>query len=246
MGHEHVLNEKLCSVESEFLNRFAGLNGSLQGLQKALEARAAGDVSSVHAQKLWLASVALDTSVQQGNVDANNFDEVMKPLKEEISTIKTVAGEDEFVSAIVAGIPAKAVERGVYTEQGLRDRFNRVETVARRVGTIGNEGGSLIKYGLSYLQSILLVDTMRRTPTADDEPLDTSELSTADILNLARYSLERGDILRAVQYMGLLDGEPRRVASDWISEARLHLEAKQASQALLAHAAAVGLEVLPK
>ena len=60
------------------------------------------------------------------------------------------------------------------------------------------------------------------------------------------HSMERGDILRAVQYMGLLHGEPRRVASDWMSEARLHLEAKQAAQALLAHATAVGLEALPK
>ena len=57
--------------------------------------------------------------------------------------------------------------------------------------------------------------------------------------------MERGDILRALQYMGLLRGEPRRVASDWMSEARLHLEAKQAAQALLAHATAVGLEALP-
>ena len=52
--------------------------------------------------------------------------------------------------------------------------------------------------------------------------------------------------MRAVQYMGLLKGEPRRVADDWLTEARLHLEASQASEALLAHAAAVGLEVLPK
>ena len=64
--------------------------------------------------------------------------------------------------------------------------------------------------------------------------------------SIFRHSLERGDLIRAVQYMGLLSGEPRRVSSDWVSEARLHLEAKQASQALLAHAAAVGLEVLPK
>ena len=61
-----------------------------------------------------------------------------------------------------------------------------------------------------------------------------------------RFCLERGDILRAVQYMGLLKGEPRRVSSDWLTEARLHLEATQASEALLAHAAVVGLEVLPK
>jgi mitofilin len=46
--------------------------------------------------------------------------------------------------------------------------------------------------------------------------------------------------------MGLLRGEPRRVAADWLEEARLHLEARQAAHALIAHAAARGAEVLPK
>ncbi len=51
---------------------------------------------------------------------------------------------------------------------------------------------------------------------------------------------------QAVQYMGLLRGEPKRVAGDWVAEARLHLEAKQAATALIAHAAARSAEVLPK
>ena len=46
---------------------------------------------------------------------------------------------------MVAGIPETAVSRGVYTEQGLRDRFCKVEAVARRVGNIGEEGGSLLR-----------------------------------------------------------------------------------------------------
>ena len=62
----------------------------------------------------------------------------------------------------------------------------------------------------------------------------------------SRYSLERGDLAQAVRYMGLLRGEPRRVAADWLKEARLHLEARQAADALIAHAAARGAEVLPK
>ena len=49
-----------------------------------------------------------------------------------------------MVNSIVNGIPAEAVERGVYTETALRDRFNRVESVARRVARIGDEGGSLL------------------------------------------------------------------------------------------------------
>ena len=59
--------------------------------------------------------------------------------------LQTVAGENEFVSAVVSGIPETALTRGVYTEQGLRDRFGRVEAVARKVGFIGEEGGSLLR-----------------------------------------------------------------------------------------------------
>ena len=66
------------------------------------------------------------------------------------------------------------------------------------------------------------------------------------VISRSRYSLERGDLAQAVKYMGLLKGEPRRVAGDWVAEARLHLEARQAATALIAHAAARGAEVLPR
>ena len=48
------------------------------------------------------------------------------------------------MSAILSGIPDEAVQRGVYTETALRNRFNRVESVARRVARIGDDGGSLL------------------------------------------------------------------------------------------------------
>ena len=92
---------------------------------------------------------------------------------------------------------------------------------------------------------MLLIDMASRKPTGTNEPLDLESLNCHAILSEAKHSLERGDVVRAVQFMHLLQGEPRRVAADWITEARLHLEAKQASQALIAHAAAVGLQVLP-
>jgi len=244
--HEHDLNEKLSTAESDYLGKVSGLTGSISGLSAALEARAGGDSASVAAQRLWLACTSLQDSIKVGNSSAGSFDDTIKPLKADVSSIKDVASENEFVLTVVAGIPETAVSRGVYTEQGLRDRFCKVEAVARRVGNIGEEGGSLLRYGLSYLQSMLLVDTSVRTAKSSEELINTDELCTTDILNLSRFCLERGDVVRAVQYMGLLKGEPRRVADDWLTEARLHLEASQASEALLAHAAAVGLEVLPK
>jgi len=244
--HEHDLDEKISAKESEYLSHMAGLTGSLQGLNSALEARAAGDEAAVNAQKLWLACVALNNSIKFGNVEAETFFESAKALEPDVSAIKAIAGSSEFVRAVVNGIPETALNRGVYTQQALTDRFGRVESVARKVANVGDEGGSLLKYGLSYLQSLLLVNTAKRSPKMTEEPIDINDLSTIDILTKASHSMERGDILRAVQYMGLLHGEPRRVASDWMSEARLHLEAKQAAQALLAHATAVGLEALPK
>ncbi|CAG0919118.1 unnamed protein product [Notodromas monacha] len=59
-------------------------------------------------------------------------------------------------------------------------------------------------------------------------------------LLVSRFYLHRDDLIQAVKYMNLLKGAPRHVASDWLNEARLHLETRQAADALLAHAAGIG------
>jgi len=243
--HEHSMDEVMSKAETDYLAKLSKLNGSVEGLVSALESRAQADKESVAAQRLWIACLSLRNSIELGNLSAADLETTMKPLVSEIKAIKDVAGECEVVNAIVNGIPSEAVERGVDTETALRDRFSRVESIARRVARIGDEGGSLLMYGLSYLESMLLIDMASRKPTGTNDPVDLESLNCHAILSEAKHSLERGDVVRAVQFMHLLQGEPRRVAADWITEARLHLEAKQASQALIAHAAAVGLQVLP-
>lgn len=47
-----------------------------------------------------------------------------------------------------------------------------------------------------------------------------------------------------MKYLNLLRGEARIVASDWLKEAKLTLEARQAANALMAHAAATGARAL--
>lgn len=59
-----------------------------------------------------------------------------------------------------------------------------------------------------------------------------------------RYCIDKDDLAQAVRYLSLLKGEPRLVASDWVQETRLLLEARQVADALLAHAAATGLQAL--
>jgi hypothetical protein len=68
----------------------------------------------------------------------------------------SAGSENEFVSAVVGGIPTTALSRGVYTEQSLRERFTRVETVARRVGAIGDDGGSLLRSVLFAFGDIIV------------------------------------------------------------------------------------------
>ena len=67
------------------------------------------------------------------------------------------AGEsNRFVGAVLDSLPEEVLERGVFTEDALRERFCKVERLCKRVSMIDEEGGSLFKYALSYLQSLLV------------------------------------------------------------------------------------------
>lgn len=51
-----------------------------------------------------------------------------------------------------------------------------------------------------------------------------------------RYWVERDNYYRALQYMHLLKGGAKIIASDWISETRDYLATQQAAHTLLAYA----------
>jgi mitofilin len=202
------------------------------------------------AQELWLACTALLEAVSSG---ANPSGLELRCLGPEIKALESAAAPasvpeaaDPFVREMLASIPEEAGTRGIFTEDSIRERFRRVEKLARRTAMIGQEGGSLMRYALSYLQSLLILSPpMDEPPPPKESPVDVDALDTFDLVWLARAHIERGDLDQAVRYIGLLRGEPGNVARDWLREARLLLETRQACQALMAHAAAVGVEALP-
>jgi len=244
--NDHILDEKLSAAKSEYLTSLSGLSGTVTGLTEALTSRASADKASLRAQGLWLACTGLVTSLGKGNAKADTWDGRLLPLAADLKSIEGAAGEeDTFVKAVVGSVSKVAVERGVYTEDSLKERWAGVESVARKVAAIGDEGGSLLSYGLSYLQSVLLVDLTTRSPSEGETAVDPTNLSSTDLVNLARHSLDRGNLARAIQYVTLLRGESGRVARDWLQEARLTLEARQAAEALVAHAASQGVAALP-
>ena len=56
--------------------------------------------------------------------------------------------------------------------------------------------------------------------------------------------MERGNLAVAVRYVDSLKGASRAAANKWFEAARAHLEVRQAAEAVLAHAAAMGLRYI--
>ena len=255
--------ETVESLNNKYRESLAKLHGVVGGLAAGLEERAASDQAAMAAQALWVASSSLNTLVMSGehnlqsyntvippfwlykyfspgNSQATTWEGKLQPLGGAVESVKRIVGEkDSFTKTILASIPNLALERGVYTEDSLKERFSKVETTARKVAGVGEQGGSLLTFGLSWLQSKLLVDLTKRVPVETLEVVDLDTISSYDLLSLAKHNLDRGNLARTVQLLTQLRGEAARVCSDWLAEARLTLETRQAASVLLAHSLVV-------
>ncbi|XP_066960296.1 MICOS complex subunit MIC60 isoform X2 [Macrobrachium rosenbergii] len=239
------LDDEVHSVKTKYLTSLSEVQGQLEGLKNAMTARADVDKAAYAARELWLACESLRSALRLGAEQAKSWEEQLKPLSDHVKAIKTAGGEaNPYITAVLNAIPEEAVERGVYTEEAIKERFIKVERICKRVSMIGDNGGSLLRYLLSYMQSFLILNAFEYLPGAEvrDEEIAVDSLSTYEILARARYCLDKDDLSMSIRYMNLLRGEPRNVAAGWLKEARLTLEARQAADALLAHAAATAVK----
>lgn len=184
------------------------------------------------AHQLWLSVEALKYSLKTASGDSPTI-----PLGTAVEAIR-VNCSDEFAQALTAAIPAKSLTRGIYSEDALRARFQHVQKLARRVAMIDETRNSLYQYFLSYVQSLLIFQPQQLKPPAKLVPED---LNTFTLLSYAAYSMEHGDLELAAKFVNQLKGESRRVAQDWLNEARMTLETKQVVDILTAYASAVGI-----
>ncbi|GLV41965.1 mitofilin [Carabus blaptoides fortunei] len=237
------LDEQVAVEQAKYKMQMAGMIARMKGMKTAIIERVEADKIAHQSQVLWSACQALHRAVKT-TVPGMVWKEQVKPLNAEIEAIKKAAAEgDELVDTVLSAIPQEALERGVYPEGAIRERFLKVERVARRLALVPEDGGRLPLYFLSFLQSMLLINAANPIPQAElaDEKIDFSKLDTYDILQRARYWLDRGNYMQTLKYMNLLKGASRCVASDWIKETRILLETQQAAETLMAHAVAGGL-----
>ncbi|MEJ1286642.1 inner membrane protein mitochondrial [Cricetulus griseus] len=160
------------------------------------------------------------------------------PLGSAVEAIRVNCSDNEFTQALTAAIPSESLSRGVYSEETLRARFYAVQKLAQRVAMIDETRNSLYQYFLSYLQSLLLFQPKQLKPPAELYPED---INTFKLLSYASYCIEHGDLELAAKFVNQLKGESRRVAQDWLKEARMTLETKQIVEILTAYASAVGI-----
>ncbi|CAK9824433.1 MICOS complex subunit Mic60 [Anthophora retusa] len=243
---KRALSEQSEADSIKYKSHLAAIVGRLRGLESALKARMEEEKGASNAQILWSACQALARAVKSAPAGAP-VEETIRPLEPEIKAlIKAAPKEDALVQAVIRGIPEEAAKRGVFPENVLRARFLKVQETARQLAMVPEEGAALPVYIISYLQSYLMIKNANPISQSEieDMPIDVEKLNTYDIVNRARYWLDRGDLKMTLRYMNLLKGAPRAIARDWMNEVRILLETQLAVDTLLAYAGAIGLVFL--
>ncbi|KAK1199677.1 MIC60 protein, partial [Pygoscelis papua] len=241
---EQNLSEKLSEQEMQFrrltqeqLDNFTlDINTAyarLKGIEQAVESHAVAEEEARKAHQLWLSVEALKYCMKTASGDSPT-----EPLESAVKAVKASCSDNAFTDALTAALPQESLTRGVYSEEALRARFYTVQKLAKRVAMIDETRNSLYQYFLSYLQSLLVFHPQQLKPPAELSPDD---LDTFKLLSYASYCIEHGDLELAAKFVNQLRGESRRVAHDWLTEARMTLETKQIVDILTAYASAVGL-----
>ncbi|KAI4873780.1 hypothetical protein NFI96_010634 [Prochilodus magdalenae] len=228
-NYRRVTQEQLDAFTMDMNSAYA----RLKGIEEAIDSHVVAEEEARKAHQLWLSVEGLNYTLKTAAADSPT-----EPLEGAVRAIKESCADNEFAQALATALPEESLSRGVYSEASLRARFYDVRHLARRVALIDETRNSLYQYFLSYLQSVLLFEKEQEAPPAKLAPQD---LDTFKLLAYATYSIERGDLELAAKFVNQLRGESRRVAQDWLNEARLTLETKQVVSLLSAYANAVGL-----
>ncbi|XP_029296834.1 MICOS complex subunit MIC60 isoform X2 [Cottoperca gobio] len=205
----------------------------LKGMEEAIDSHVVAEEEARKAHHLWLSVEALNFTLKTADADVPT-----KPLEDAAQAVRDSCHDNDFALALASALPEESLQRGVYSEDSLRARFNSLRALARRVALIDETHNSLYQYFLSYLQAAMLFEDKQEAPPAQ---LSSDDLDPFKLLSYASFCLEHGDLELAAKLVNQLRGEARRVVEDWLTEARLTLETRQVVSLLSAYANAVGL-----
>ena len=140
-----------------------------------------------------------------------------KPFLREMAALKEVAEDNEVVAAAINSINPAAYQNGVVTHTKLVDKFRKLSGEVRRVALLPEDAGIAAHAGNWVLSKLMF----KKTGLAQGNDVES-------ILAKTETYLEEGDVDSAARELNQLSGWARTLASDWLREARLLLEVKQA------------------
>lgn len=203
------IEERVENERNGRLGRLQELSDSVDGLSKL--AVGWGEIidANLKTQHIHVALEAVRAAYESS--------EQPKPFLRELAALKEVADDDEVVRAAIASINPHAYQVGVSTPSQLVDRFRRVAEEVRKAALLPEDAG-VAGHAASWVLSKVL---FRKQGLAQGDDVES-------ILTRTETFLEEGDVDSAAREMNQLRGWARRLAGDWLKEARLLLEVQQA------------------
>lgn len=150
--------------------------------------------------------------------------------------------DSKFIDTILASIPAKAAQCGIFSVSTLERRFENVFEECKKAALCPNSSGLFTSIYSNLYSKVMVYSTPPRY--SEESQLDrcgTKGMDAKELLIQAHYFVERRCLAAALKCMNQLEGVPRCLAQDWIDETRLFLEVQQATEALYSYAMSKGL-----
>lgn len=245
---EAKLSEQTEELTKQYAQKMALFAAKIKGIESAVDMKADSQRKALYSHYMWLASEAfrnqLIRDVYIFSSNAKDLDTQLRPLHQFAKRIEIVNSteNDPLITSVLESLPVAARSRGVYTEEMLKSRFRNVSKICYRLGKVDNSSGrdTLYSHALSIVKSLFTVRAASIPTQVDLESADNYSL-----LAYAEIALERGDVSTCVKFLNNLKGKPAEVAYDWLREARLFLEAKQAAKVISLNATATGFATSP-
>ncbi|XP_034837113.1 MICOS complex subunit Mic60-like [Maniola hyperantus] len=236
-----LVAERVAYEKNRFAIQLKEMAVKLALVQDKLNACLKIERETRRSQDLWAAGASLLAATKKGDPYIN--------VDKELRAIERASGDgDKLVSTVLQAIPQSVREQGLVPESVLKARYHQMEDIALKVALVEQEGASFPVYILSWLQSALLFMKLSGIPQKeiDNPPKEPpyKELDTFELLQRARFWMERGNLTNAIRYISALEGASRVAALSWHDAARSHVETRQAAEAILAHAVALGLQYI--
>ncbi|VDK46015.1 unnamed protein product [Anisakis simplex] len=237
--HMQQIDEAVHRERRRHARQIGRSQSKLDAMELALANRSDMDSLNRRLRYCWLACQNLVNSIVYGRQNEDSVERRRFPLAAQLGIIQEAYGKAGFIKLLISLFPNNCIFQGAYTHDDLKQRFKKVENVIRSVAYVHEQRDGPFMYGLSYLRSKLRIEPHNKFSSFDK--IDLSTIDINEIMDRAKYFVQRNDLKSAIRLLQLLKGLAASLARDWIRDAREHLEAKMLADAIVAHSTVNGI-----